>query len=196
MEGALRFITSEHPQAQALRKRILFHFTPMLDPDGCAQGRVRFNSLGFDVNRHWDLVSPQNPRWLSQLPEVWHAKNAIVFSHSQNLPIDLLVNMHNTETAEYIETCIDEEAASAPLIRLFEGLCARTDFAPSHPRINFVPTSGGTANDLWISHRIPIALMELRISASPKTGRFPTTEDRLRFGAALLQEMARAVEGP
>ena len=193
MEGALRFITSNHPQAEALRRRVIFEFTPTLDPDGCAQGGVRFNRNGFDLNRHWDAVDLKDRLWLSRLPEVWHAKTAITKFHEREHPVELMINIHNTETAEYMESCVDEERESAALIRVFQGLVARTDFAPTRPRIDFVPSSGGTANDLWRSHRVPVALMELRISANPKTGRFPTVEDRLRFGEALVGEMARAV---
>ncbi len=56
MEGALRFITSDDPKARDLRRRTVFVFTPMVNPDGCATGQVRFNANGFDVNRHWDEV--------------------------------------------------------------------------------------------------------------------------------------------
>ena len=33
MEGALRFITSDDPKARALRRKVVFLFTPMVDPD-------------------------------------------------------------------------------------------------------------------------------------------------------------------
>ena len=38
MEGALRFITSDDPKARDLRRRAVFVFTPMVDPDGSRHG--------------------------------------------------------------------------------------------------------------------------------------------------------------
>jgi hypothetical protein len=49
MEGALRFIVSDDPAARALREKNIFRFTPMVDPDGCALGRVGFKAHGLDL---------------------------------------------------------------------------------------------------------------------------------------------------
>jgi len=43
--------TSDDEKARELRRRVIFKFTPMMDPDGCANGGVRFNANGYDVNR-------------------------------------------------------------------------------------------------------------------------------------------------
>ena len=52
----------------------------------------------------------------------------------------------------------------------------------------------GTANHLWLSHKVPVALMELRIGPSAKLqGRCPTTADRLKFGAELIRQMGEVV---
>lgn len=196
MEGALRFIVSQDPEAIRLRDRVLFKFTPMVDPDGCASGKVRFNAFGYDVNRHWDVVDLRSKTALSRMPEIWYVKKAVSQFHFAQHRIDLMLNMHNTETAEYLESCVDEEVASTPLIRLFASLSEGDGFVPSR-RLAFVAASGGTANDLWWSHRIPIALMELRISDSQKRrGHYPTTSDRLRFGEELIRAMAKAVLEP
>ncbi len=104
MEGALRFLTSDDPSARALRRRAVFVFTPMVDPDGCATGQVRFNANGYDVNRHWDEVDLRNKAFLARMPEIWYVKKAIVGRVASGRPIDLLVNLHNTETAEYLST--------------------------------------------------------------------------------------------
>jgi hypothetical protein len=74
MEGALRFITSDDPKARALRRMAVFRFTPMVDPDGCAAGRIRFNANGYDVNRHWDEVDLRQKRYLALMPEIWYVK--------------------------------------------------------------------------------------------------------------------------
>ncbi len=53
-------------------------FTPMLDPDGCATGKVRFNANGYDVNRHWDEVDLRSKSHLERMPEIWYVKKAIL----------------------------------------------------------------------------------------------------------------------
>lgn len=192
MEGALRFITSDDPIARSLRDRIIFKFAPMGDPDGCALGKVRFNANGYDLNRHWDEVDLRNPTALQRMPEIWYAKKAILSWHATGRPIDLLVNMHNTETAEYLSSLADEERAAQRLQRLFNGLKEKTSFDPSIAQV--APGNvRGTTNDLWLEARVPVVLMEQRIGPAKKLGRRPTIEDRLEFGRALTLEMAAAV---
>lgn len=195
MEGALRFITSDDPAAVSLRDKVVFKFTPMVDPDGCVNGKVRFNTHGYDVNRHWDEVDLRDKTQLQRSPEIWYTKKAIV-AVQKATPIALMVNMHNTETSEYLETLADEESATAPLVRLFKSLKTDSLFDPSRLP-TFGIAAGGSANDLWASHRVPVALMELRIGPSAKLeGRCPTVEDRLKFGAQLIQKMGEAALEP
>ena len=47
----------------ALREKIVFKFTPMVDLDGCANGQVRSNANGFDVNQHWAQVDLRHPQY-------------------------------------------------------------------------------------------------------------------------------------
>ena len=76
--------------------------------------------------------------------------------------------------------------------RLDDTLTARTTFDPSHPlAVNAKPISD--TNSLWRQRKVPVLLMEQRISASPKLGRRLTVEDRLQFGRELLAAMADAV---
>lgn len=194
MEGALRFITSDEPAARALREKVMFKFTPMMDPDGCVLGKVRFNAHGWDVNRHWDKVDLRDPRWLRLMPEIWYVKKAILAAHAER-PIDLMVNMHNTETAEYLDTMVDDEPGQAKFQRLFTKLVAETSFDPSR-KLGIITAPGNTTNVLWKERRVPVALMEQRVGPSAKLGRLPTTADRLAFGRQLLVQMAATVLEP
>jgi hypothetical protein len=194
MEGALRFVTSDEPEARALRDKVIFKFTPMMDPDGCALGKVRFNAHGWDVNRHWDKVDLRDPRWLKLMPEIWYVKQAILAAHARQ-PIDLMVNLHNTETAEYLDTMVDDEAGQAKFQRLFAKLVAETSFDPSR-KLGIVLTPSSTTNVLWKERRVPVALMEQRVGPSAKLGRLPTVDDRLAFGRQLITQMAATVLAP
>lgn len=191
MEGALRFITSDDPSAVELRKTTVFRFIPMVDVDGCIAGGVRFNVHGYDVNRHWPVVTLQDPEHLRLMPEIWYTKKAILAAAAQRPGIDLMVNMHNTETGEYLETQAREEKQVQRLNRLYDLLVERTSFEPSRKfGVSVVPSM--TSTSLATQHGVPIALMEQRIATSKKLGRRPTTEDRLKFGRDLLAAMAEA----
>lgn len=193
MEGALRFVTSDEPAARVLREKVVFKFTPMMDPDGCALGKVRFNAHGWDVNRHWDKVDLRDPQWLKLMPEIWYVKKAILAAHAEQ-PIDLMVNLHNTETAEFLDTMVDDEPGQAKFQRLFAKLVAETSFEPSR-KLGLTLAPSNTTNVLWRERRVPVALMELRVGPGAKLGRLPTTADRLVFGRQLLTQMAATVLG-
>lgn len=194
MEGALRFLTSDAPEARELRKASVFRFTPMVDVDGCHAGKVRFNANGYDVNRHWDAVDLRRGEFLRKMPEIWYTKKAIVAAAAARggRGIDLLVNMHNTETAEYLETHAQDPEGVAAVTRLYERLVADTRFDPSR-KLGTRKDATSTTNALSRQHGVPVVLMELRISTSRKLGRRPTVQDRLEFGRELVGAMAQAV---
>jgi hypothetical protein len=191
MEGALRFISSDDPVAVKLREETVFYFTPMVDLDGCASGGVRFNANGYDVNRHWPEVNLRGPLLLRVMPEIWYTKKAIVEKNREK-PIDLLLNLHNTETTEYVESQATDEASRKTLGKLFDLLSEKTSFDPARP-LSIREQFGGTTNSLYGEYKIPAALMEQRISAGKKMGHFPTAGDRLEFGKQLIQVMGAAV---
>lgn len=190
MEGALRFITSSNLAAVDLRRRFVFKFTPMVDPDGCAEGMVRFNANGYDVNRHWDEIDIRDESLRARMPEIWQVKKAILDYHARH-PIDLMINLHNTEISEYLETeATDPDVAEK--MRSFENtIKAGGLFDPSRPLVvSAVP--GSSANSLYATARVPVFLMEQRITKSPALGRRATTADRLLFGEKLIQALAAA----
>ena len=192
MEGALRFITSDDPRARELRDKVVFKFTPMMDPDGCASGEVRFNANGYDVNRHWDEVDLRRKERLQQMPEIWYAKKAVLGYVDAGHKIDLMLNMHNEESGEHLDTQVDDEAVLKMMRRFFDTLAAKTSFDPSQ-KLNLKDKPGNTTNFLWNERKIPVLLMEQRISTSKKLGHRPTVEDRLAFGKQLIAVMAETV---
>src|SRR5439155_24242074 len=152
MEGALRFITSDDPNAIELRRKVIFRFTPMVDVDGCAGGKVRFNANGYDVNRHWSEVDLRGKEFLRLMPEIWYTKKAIVSAGR----IDLMVNLHNTETAEYLDTQADDPVVLKTMQRLYDLLVEGTTFDPSTP-LQTRKTPADTTNSLFAQYKIPVA---------------------------------------
>lgn len=192
MEGALRFATSDDPDARALRAAHVLMFVPMIDLDGVERGTVRFNANGYDFNRHWGEVDLRDKRWLEQVPETWYVKQALLARHARQ-PIALALNLHNTETAEYLETHVDRDPEQARLHALFARARQESIFDPTRPALTIGrpgATGGGTTNVVWGIAGIPMVLLEQRIGPSAKLGRIATTEDRLAFGRDLIRLMA------
>jgi len=70
MKGFLDFITSQLPDAVALRKRVVFKIVPILNPDGVIEGSYRASLSGTDLNRCWESPCPvMHPTlfWTKQL---------------------------------------------------------------------------------------------------------------------------------
>jgi len=126
------------------------------------------------------------------MPEIWYVKKAILGYVDSGRRIDLMLNMHNTETSEYVDTQADDDSTRQMMQQFFDGLVAKTTFDPSQKlRVNHNP--GNTTNFLWKERKVPVLLMEQRIGTSKKLGRRPTVEDRLAFGKQLITVMAETV---
>jgi hypothetical protein len=160
----------------------------MVDVDGCATGKVRFNANGYDVNRHWSEVDLRNKDFLRLMPEIWYTKKAIISAGR----IDLMLNLHNTETGEYLDTQADDAEVLKLMQRFYDRLVERSSFDPAR---KFTPSKAkiDDTNTLFAEHHVPVMLMEQRIATSKKLGRRPTVEDRLKFGRELISVMAEVV---
>ena len=103
-----------------------------------------------------------------------------------------MVNLHNTETGEYLETFANNDEVLKPMRKLYDLLVERSTFDPVR-KVETRTLPADTTNSLWTDHKIPVMLMEQRISAGRKLGRCPTVADRLEFGKQLVLAMADAV---
>ena len=71
MQGVLDFLTGSSSDAQQLRRVMMFHVIPMLNPDGVINGNYRCSLAGVDLNRKW---GKPHKYWH---PPVFAAKNLI-----------------------------------------------------------------------------------------------------------------------
>ena len=53
MHGVIKFLTSEHADAEILRKNFIFKIVPMVNVDGVVHGNYRCSLVGIDLNRVW-----------------------------------------------------------------------------------------------------------------------------------------------
>ena len=194
-EGALKFAVSDDPAARALREKYILMFTPMMDPDGSALGRVRFNANGWDFNRHWDEVDLRDPVWLKRTPEIWYYKKAIRDYSTNGRRISLFVHLHNANS-EYMVGQAPTPDDPPRLERLAHLLATQTQFEPSRPMVTRPGFERAPNQPVpwWVEYNVPSVLIETRITPGTKLGGSPTAEQRTAFGRELLLAMAAAVE--
>jgi hypothetical protein len=95
VEGLLRFLISDNPEATRIRRQITFKLCPMLNPDGVVHGGTRFNARGVDLNRHWHSSDPLSSD-LKMAPEITLVKQALRNWHASHR-LDLWINIHNND---------------------------------------------------------------------------------------------------
>jgi hypothetical protein len=188
-EGAIRYLLSD--EAAPLRRQLVFRILPMMDPDGCARGGVRFNRNGYDLNRNWDSADPENPESRKLMPEICAAKKLLVSFK------DLFLTLHNQETGEWLSgSARHKEVAD----RLFAALRNRTSFDPSEPGprppAEKIDPGRYTVYEYLDRERdMPAFLLEQGITRGIKLGHLPTSEDRREFGRRLIQVLADVALG-
>lgn len=192
LEGALRFLASDDPEAQQVRTRTLFKILPLPDPDGVARGGVRFNHNGFDLNRNWDTATPE------LMPEIHAMRRAMRQWLDGGKSIDLFLTLHNTESSSYVSGALEHTPDGEMARYIHEQLTARTHFHSAKGMRNSLaspPDKGRQTVDQWIvlERHVPGYLIELMVNRNEKIGRPPTVEDRRAFGAELAKILAEAV---
>ncbi|MEO7145483.1 MAG: M14-type cytosolic carboxypeptidase [Bryobacteraceae bacterium] len=196
LQGALEFLLSHQPDAARIRRSDIFKIIPMADPDGVANGGVRFNANGYDLNRNWDSI---DPKLMPEIAAQHQAASAWIRSGHR---IDIFLTLHNTESADHIET---EMAEGGPqlkaLANCFWTLLDKdtTFYSPGGPRESGATTTSGMKGRMTVyqglfhDFKIPAFLMEQMVESSPRLKRCPTVEDRLTFGAGLVRVLSAAV---
>lgn len=58
VQGFIKFITSQQPEAKELRSKFVFKVIPMINPDGVIIGNYRASIGGSDLNRQYQSPHP------------------------------------------------------------------------------------------------------------------------------------------
>jgi hypothetical protein len=87
MEGLILFLTSDSPQAHALRKSFVFKLVPMLNPDGVVVGNYRTSLAGVDLNRVFRTPVT------AAFPTISHTKK-MMNSFQQEIEVCVYVDLH------------------------------------------------------------------------------------------------------
>lgn len=190
VDGAVRFLLSDDPEAARLRRSTVFKALPVFDPDGAAEGAVRFNANGYDNNRNWDIADPR------LMPEIDALRQAILRWADSGHRIDVFLALHNTESTDYVEGPLAGYKSLA--VELTGRLRKQTSFYdPLSPRESMgAPIEKGRMmvdQYLFSERRIPAFLMELMVERHPGLGRPRTARDFSEFGAGLVKCLAGSV---
>jgi hypothetical protein len=189
-DGAARFLLSGDPEATRLRRSIVFKVLPVFDPDGVAEGAVRFNGNGYDNNRNWDTVDAR------LMPEIAALQDAVRTWLDSGRSIHMFLALHNTESSDYLEgPAASYPELSADLVRRLRETTSFYD--PLSPRNSMsAPIDKGrymVHQFLFSERRLPAYLMELMVERHPRLGRLRTVRDFADFGAGLARCLSEAV---
>jgi hypothetical protein len=194
-DGLIRFVTSSKPDAVRIRRTAILKILPLCDPDGVANGMVRFNHYGYDLNRNWDLVNP------AKMPEIDAERRAILDWVDSGKRIDFFLTLHNTETNEYLNGPPDQTGKLRPLLdRVYQLWSEDRTFAaaqlPVFSEISTAPGKPGrmsVVQGLYHDRQLPAFEVEMRIASHPKLGHRPTIEDRQHAGEALILAISKGL---
>lgn len=186
IDSALRYLTQ--PSAKDYLAIFIFKIIPMADPDGSAEGGVRFNVNGHDLNRNWDLVKS------AEMPEIAAQKQAIVDYNRDEKPVDFFLTLHNTESQDYVE------GPQLPVgFKFWNAMSAHTSFESDSLRDMPLSTTLGkpcrmTVNQaLWAEEKIPAYLMELKVEKVNKLNHRRTLTDWTDLGPGLINSIVLAL---
>lgn len=192
LDGAVRSLVRDDPDASRLRDRFIFKFFPMADPDGVARGGVRFNVHGYDVNRNWDTASPQS------MPEIAALRKAVLAWADAGHPIHLFLSLHNCNN-DYLQGPL---TAAGPgyrgMIERFAALLSKATFydgkAPRDwPAGEVARGRMDACQGLFHDRKIPTLLMEQNVQTNRRLGHPFGVEDYRRLGAQVVAAAASAV---
>jgi hypothetical protein len=189
-DGAARFLLSGDAEAARLRRSAVFKLLPIFDPDGVAEGAVRFNVNGYDNNRNWDIADH------AAMPEISALRRAIFTWLDAGRRLDLFLALHNTESSDYVEgpTAAYPDLAAQLVKRLRE---STSFYDPLSPRNSMgAPIDKGrymVHQAIFAERKAAAFLMELMVERHPRLGRLRTVRDFSGLGADLAKCLAACV---
>jgi hypothetical protein len=122
MEGVLRCLTGQDELGLALRRQLVWHVLPMLNPDGVAAGNYRCSLAGVDLNRQWALPHSHHH------PEIYAAKALLQGLLAEHGSVALFCDLHghSVKRGNFLFGC--EAGKAGPIgARVFPQLLSRTD---------------------------------------------------------------------
>lgn len=87
LNGMLEFLASDDVRAFLLRKLFMFVIVPMVNPDGVFEGNYRMNSNGVNLNRVYNIATPDDCQ------EIFAIKSLVEY-YNQDGRLQFYFDMH------------------------------------------------------------------------------------------------------
>ncbi len=192
IEGLIRWLLSDSPQAAALLENCSFHIIGFINPDGVLRGNFRTNAAGLNLNRQWLDTDPQ-------APTIQAAIDRIVHHHETHDDILLFSDKHAHSSIR--ENFFYYNSAEVTSREMYDEMLA---FKRSFNEINpdFNPDGGrdggiaGTTAKAWGYralgvHSITFEAAYQDVTYGPNDGRYMTVERYLALGSDFGRAVAR-----
>lgn len=183
VEGLIdRLLTGERESAERFLARYCVYIMPMANKDGVAKGGTRFNAVGKDLNRNWNLpanreLAPENfalERWLERMIELGQKPHLALELHNDGSGRLHLSRPPGPRTEEYLER-----------MKVLEALLRRhTWFTEGSTAPEF--RNPGTLGDGWLErYGIDAAVHEFNCNWIAGLKDYPSARHWKQYGAQL-----------
>lgn len=116
VQGLVRSLLSK--ESSKYLERYCVYIMPMANKDGVARGRTRFNTLGKDLNREWNLPADKE-----LTPEKYAFESWIIQMIGQNKRPHIAIDLHNDRGGNlHVNLPTDENATYTANFKRFESL--------------------------------------------------------------------------
>lgn len=183
IQGLVRALLADTPEAQRARAAFCAYLLPMANPDGVVRGRSRFNLHGRDLNRNWDQPAPPDLAPENHALEQW-----LLAMDARGLRPHFALDLHNDSGGKLHLSRPEVPGLAAYLenMQRFEGLLRRhTWFTEGSTGSQF--RNPGTLGEGWLERfGIPAAVLEFNANWIAGKQKLPLGADWEEFGRNLL----------
>lgn len=196
-EGLLRWVLSDDPQAQELRRQAVFYLVPFMNPDGVALGNYRVNSVGANLNREWANQDP------STAPTVAAVASRIEALRASGRRFEFFVDFHAYSSLRknfFFYSGLDR--ASPEEVQEIEALMSRFqelngDFTRtgSGPSSDDTRLARGWAFETFGVQAVTFECSYQDITYGPRAGTYMTSDRYQELGEGLGKSIAEVLFG-
>ncbi len=178
MEGVIRKLLSNDPEAEDIRRNFIFYLIPVMNPGGLFQGCSRYNTDMEDLNSEWDddITDTVN---LPVEPEVKFVKSWVRSFYDDGNKFDLFIDVHSHgQKGKSNGLCIESDSLSA-LTRITNKYWKLDNVKQN----DFTGSAGWFFNHHW---HVPSGTLELTQSTCGEDNYLDTKDYRF-YGSAFIK---------
>lgn len=169
-EGMINYLLSDNVEAANIRKKFVYKFVPMMNPDGIYNGITRYNANMEDLNNIW--LNEGEPQ-----PEVSGLQQWLNHWYANGNQLDLFIDIHNHSQFHTYNLFFFKDNATDSLFQNIQ------NYWPV--RLHYSGFSGSA--QYWFSQKgIPSGTLELTQS-KVEDGDYLTIKDYYQYGEGTIK---------